>query len=137
MKRFTKAVSLIVIAAIALTACTKTPATESSTDVTSDSTDTSASGSAGVTSGNSHSSKELTEKGKGYEGTEGTGKFNYGEALQKSLLFYELQRSGKLPENTRCNWRGDSGLTDGADNNVDLTTERPARICSRRRKVGK
>ena len=128
MKKFTKAVSLIVIAAIALTACTKTPATEtdqsiseSSTDVTSDSTDPSASGSAGVTSGNSHSSKELTEKGKGYEGTEGTGKFNYGEALQKSLLFYELQRSGKLPENTRCNWRGDSGLTDGADNNVDLT----------------
>ena len=128
MKRFTKAVSLIVIAAIALTACTKTPATEtdqsiseSSTDVTSDSTESSSSGSFGVTSGNSHSSKELTEKGKGYEGTEGTGKFNYGEALQKSLLFYELQRSGKLPENTRCNWRGDSGLTDGADNNVDLT----------------
>ena len=30
------------------------------------------------------------------------------------VLFYELQRSGKLPEKTRCNWRGDSGLTDGA-----------------------
>ena len=37
------------------------------------------------------------------------------------MLFYELQRSGVLPEQTRCNWRGDSGLTDGADNNLDLT----------------
>ena len=26
------------------------------------------------------------------------GKYNYGEALQKSVLFYELQRSGKLPD---------------------------------------
>ena len=56
-----------------------------------------------------------------YEGRKGTGDFNYGEALQKSLLFYELQRSGDLPEKTRCNWRGDSALEDGADNNVDLT----------------
>jgi len=71
--------------------------------------------------GGEHSAEGLTEYGKGYEGTEGTGKYNYGEALQKSLLFYELQRSGKLPEKVRCNWRGDSGLTDGADNNVDLT----------------
>ncbi|MBR5058965.1 MAG: glycoside hydrolase family 9 protein, partial [Clostridiales bacterium] len=43
-----------------------------------------------------------------YEGTKGTGDFNYGEALQKSLLFYELQRSGALPDEVRCNWRGDS-----------------------------
>ena len=63
----------------------------------------------------------LTEKGNGYEGTKGTGKYNYGEALQKSLLFYELQRSGKLPEKVRCNWRGDSGLSDGKDNGLDLT----------------
>ena len=63
----------------------------------------------------------LTEKGNGYEGTKGTGNFNYGEALQKSLLFYELQRSGDLPENVRCNWRGDSCLNDGADNGVDLS----------------
>ncbi len=64
---------------------------------------------------------KLTEKGNGYEGTEGTGKYNYGEALQKSLLFYELQRSGKLPDKVRCNWRGDSGLNDGKDNGLDLT----------------
>ena len=56
-----------------------------------------------------------------YEGREGTGEFNYGEALQKAILFYELQRSGDLPEKTRCNWRGDSALADGADNGVDLT----------------
>ena len=56
-----------------------------------------------------------------YEGRKGTGKFSYGEALQKSLLFYELQRSGDLPEKTRCNWRADSALYDGADCGIDLT----------------
>lgn len=49
------------------------------------------------------------------------GSFNYGEALQKAIMFYEFQRSGKLPANTRNNWRGDSGLTDGADVGLDLT----------------
>lgn len=63
----------------------------------------------------------LTETGNGYEGIQGTGKYNYGEALQKSLLFYELQRSGDLPDETRCNWRGDSALKDGQDNGLDLT----------------
>lgn len=63
----------------------------------------------------------LTEKGSGYEGTKGTGKYNYGEALQKAILFYELQRSGDLPEKVRCNWRGDSGLNDGKDAGIDLT----------------
>ena len=56
-----------------------------------------------------------------YEGKKGTGDFNYGEALQKAILFYELQRSGDLPDKTRCNWRGDSALNDGEDNGVDLT----------------
>jgi hypothetical protein len=46
---------------------------------------------------------------------------NYGEALQKSLLFYEAQRSGKLPETNRVPWRGDSALQDGADVGRDLT----------------
>lgn len=49
------------------------------------------------------------------------GTYNYGEALQKSIMFYEFQRSGKLPADKRMNWRGDSGLTDGADNSLDLT----------------
>ncbi|UAJ71804.1 glycoside hydrolase family 9 protein [Synechocystis sp. PCC 7339] len=44
------------------------------------------------------------------------GEHNYGEALQKSFLFYEANRSGDLDENTkRIDWRGDSGLRDGRD----------------------
>jgi len=50
-----------------------------------------------------------------------TSSYNYGEALQKSLMFYELQRSGKLSGEERNNWRGDSGLTDGSDVGLDLT----------------
>ncbi len=46
---------------------------------------------------------------------------NYGEALQKAIMFYEFQRSGKLPVDKRDNWRGDSGLIDGADAGIDLT----------------
>ncbi len=49
--------------------------------------------------------------------------YNYGDALSKSLLFYQLQESGKLSEETksRTNWRDDSGLLDGSDFNLDLT----------------
>ncbi len=47
--------------------------------------------------------------------------FNYAEALQKSLYFYDAQRSGALPQNFRVAWRGDSALHDGADVGVDLT----------------
>ncbi|KAE9595362.1 hypothetical protein Lal_00031341 [Lupinus albus] len=45
---------------------------------------------------------------------------DYGSALTKSLLFFEGQRSGKLPPNQRVKWRGDSGLTDGKSARVDL-----------------
>ncbi|WP_328911816.1 MULTISPECIES: glycoside hydrolase family 9 protein [unclassified Streptomyces] len=47
--------------------------------------------------------------------------YNYAEALQDSMLFYESQRSGKLPADNRVTWRGDSDLTDGADAKLDLT----------------
>ncbi|MFF0772013.1 glycoside hydrolase family 9 protein [Nonomuraea wenchangensis] len=47
--------------------------------------------------------------------------FNYGEALQKSLWFYEAQQSGDLPSWNRVSWRGDSGLNDGKDVGLDLT----------------
>ncbi|WP_433532156.1 glycoside hydrolase family 9 protein [Micromonospora sp. CA-263727] len=47
--------------------------------------------------------------------------FNYAEALQKSLLFYEAQQSGKLPSWNRVSWRGDSALQDGTDVGLDLT----------------
>lgn len=64
----------------------------------------------------------LTESGKGTEGTAAKGEYNYGEALQKAILFYELQRSGDIDEaNARTNWRGDSGMNDGADVGLDLT----------------
>ncbi|MGD1952962.1 MAG: glycoside hydrolase family 9 protein [Leptolyngbyaceae cyanobacterium] len=45
----------------------------------------------------------------------------YGAALQASLLFYEAQRSGNLPDNNRIAWRGDSALKDGTDVGLDLT----------------
>ncbi|CAN1217150.1 Endoglucanase 16 [Linum perenne] len=46
--------------------------------------------------------------------------FDYKDALTKSLLFLEAQRSGKLPPNNRIPWRGDSALDDGKPDNVDL-----------------
>jgi endoglucanase len=46
---------------------------------------------------------------------------NYGEALQKSILFYEAQQTGKLPEWNRFPWRGDSTPKDGADVGLDLS----------------
>ncbi|KAJ7966352.1 Endoglucanase [Quillaja saponaria] len=48
------------------------------------------------------------------------GDFNYKEALTKSIIFLEAQRSGKLPPNNRVPWRGNSGLDDGKLVNVDL-----------------
>jgi hypothetical protein len=47
--------------------------------------------------------------------------FNYAEALQKSLFFYEAQQAGRKPAWNRVSWRGDSALTDGADVGLDLT----------------
>lgn len=47
--------------------------------------------------------------------------FNYGEALQKSVWFYDAQRSGDLGADNRVSWRGDSALTDGSDVGLDLS----------------
>ncbi|CAI9108874.1 OLC1v1008574C1 [Oldenlandia corymbosa var. corymbosa] len=46
--------------------------------------------------------------------------FNYGEALSKSILYFEAQRSGHLPYNQRVKWRHHSGLSDGLLEGVDL-----------------
>lgn len=46
------------------------------------------------------------------------GAHNYGQALTKSILFFEAQRSGYLPGNQRVKWRGHSGLMDGKANGV-------------------
>lgn len=43
---------------------------------------------------------------------------DYRDALAKSLVFFEGQRSGKLPPGQTLNWRGDSGLTDGSAEHV-------------------
>ncbi|XP_061198129.1 endoglucanase E-4-like isoform X1 [Saccostrea echinata] len=48
-------------------------------------------------------------------------KYNYNEVLMKSIMFYEAQRSGKLPDDNRITWRGDSSLLDQGDNGEDLT----------------
>jgi endoglucanase len=48
-------------------------------------------------------------------------RFNYGEALQKAIFFYEAEVSGPKPDWNRVNWRGDSALTDGQDVGHDLT----------------
>ncbi len=47
--------------------------------------------------------------------------FNYGEALQKSFLFYEAQESGRLPASNRVTWRADSTVNDGKAAGVDLS----------------
>ncbi|KAL5744327.1 hypothetical protein ACOSQ2_027443 [Xanthoceras sorbifolium] len=45
---------------------------------------------------------------------------DYGDALSKSILFFEGQRSGRLPPNQRMSWRKDSALHDGFQIGVDL-----------------
>ncbi|XP_066370359.1 endoglucanase 17-like [Miscanthus floridulus] len=46
---------------------------------------------------------------------------DYGDALRKSILFFEGQRSGRLPPTQRLRWRQDSAIHDGAEAGVDLT----------------
>ena len=46
---------------------------------------------------------------------------DYERHLELSLLFYEAQRSGPLPENNRIYWRHDSMLDAGKEEGVDLT----------------
>ncbi len=45
--------------------------------------------------------------------------YNYAEALQKSMFFYEVQQSGKLPEWNQVPWRADSMVDeDGKETDV-------------------
>ncbi|EFJ20261.1 hypothetical protein SELMODRAFT_109529 [Selaginella moellendorffii] len=46
--------------------------------------------------------------------------FDYSDALGKTFLYYEAQRSGRLPPSQRASWRGDSALDDGKSQGVDL-----------------
>ncbi|KAE8730088.1 Endoglucanase 8 [Hibiscus syriacus] len=49
------------------------------------------------------------------------GGHDYSDALRKSILFFEGQRSGGLPPDQRVKWRCDSALRDGSSAGVDLT----------------
>ncbi|XP_046580083.1 LOW QUALITY PROTEIN: endoglucanase E-4-like [Haliotis rubra] len=51
----------------------------------------------------------------------GTAKYDYEKVLGLSILFYDAQRSGKLPANNPISWRGDSSLTDRGEDGKDLT----------------
>ncbi|KAJ0024271.1 hypothetical protein Pint_09394 [Pistacia integerrima] len=44
----------------------------------------------------------------------------YGDALKVAMQFFDVQKSGKLANN-KIKWRGDSGLQDGNDANIDLS----------------
>ncbi|MQL87864.1 hypothetical protein Taro_020420 [Colocasia esculenta] len=56
----------------------------------------------------------------------GRGGHDYADALEKSILFFEGQRSGKLPPSQRMGWRGDSGLHDGDEIGVTSLSRRRA-----------
>ena len=49
-----------------------------------------------------------------------TAQYNYGEVLEKSILFFEAQRSGWLPDPNRVPWRGNSATDDGSDRDRNL-----------------
>jgi endoglucanase len=71
----------------------------------------------GLTAGTAHAGTGATANATAASASS----YNYAEALQDSMLFYESQRSGKLPADNRVSWRGDSDLSDGSDVGVDLT----------------
>ncbi|XP_034236643.1 endoglucanase 13-like [Thrips palmi] len=50
-----------------------------------------------------------------------TATYDYDEVLRLSLLFYEAQRSGRLPADNRVAWRGDSALDDRGQRGEDLS----------------
>ena len=48
-------------------------------------------------------------------------RYDYGKALGLSILFYDAQRSGKLPANNPIPWRSDSATGDHGDHGEDLS----------------
>ncbi|KAF6154212.1 hypothetical protein GIB67_035873 [Kingdonia uniflora] len=42
---------------------------------------------------------------------------NYTLALNKALMFFNVQRSGSLPKHNNVSWRGNSGMKDGVSDN--------------------
>nr|AGP76405.1 endo-beta-1,4-glucanase [Grigiotermes hageni] len=49
------------------------------------------------------------------------GAYDYKQVLRHSILFYEAQRSGRLPSDQKVTWRKDSALNDKGEQGEDLT----------------
>ena len=47
--------------------------------------------------------------------------YDYCDVLHKSILFFEAERSGELPNDNRIDYRDDSAMGDKGNNNEDLT----------------
>ena len=47
--------------------------------------------------------------------------YDYNDVIKKSILFFEAERSGELPNDNRIDYRGDSAMGDKGFNNEDLT----------------
>ncbi|RLM64681.1 hypothetical protein C2845_PM16G08570 [Panicum miliaceum] len=50
---------------------------------------------------------------------------DYADALGKAILFFQGQRSGKLPPDQAVTWRSNSGLSDGSSANVRRPKQLP------------
>ncbi|CAO3571683.1 unnamed protein product [Mortierella alpina] len=64
---------------------------------------------------------EPTGASAGYKGDRHRPDPEYVRLLDASFMFYEAQRSGKLPPDQRVKWRNDSALSDGKDAGQDLS----------------
>ena len=89
------------------------------TIATTSSTATEATTSSGITETTSSSS--ITESTTSSSTSCSAERYDYGEVLRLSNLFYEAQRSGKLPTDNRIPWRGDSSTDDKGNNGEDLS----------------
>lgn len=64
-----------------------------------------------------HNGLAMMDDGK-LTSSSGPPNYDYADALAKAILFFEGQRSGKLPSSQRVKWREDSALSDGKLQNV-------------------
>lgn len=90
----------------------------SSTEGSSSSTE--GSGSTTESSGSSTEGSGSSTEGSG-SGSCSNEEYDYSLVIEKSLLFYEAQRSGTLPEDNRIDWRVSAMEDDQGDNGEDLS----------------
>ncbi|KAK3104481.1 hypothetical protein FSP39_003142 [Pinctada imbricata] len=79
------------------------------------------SGNQGSSSAGSHYHGGNGYGGQACDGSPSQTRHDYAKALSLSILFYDAQRSGRLPPNNPVPWRGDSAVDDHGDNGVDLS----------------